>query len=135
MNNDPLKLPDDVVLSVRGVSKKFCRNLKRSMWYGMQDLVRNLTGIRPERLRQETLDPRPETIDLGQGIIGRGLEAEGIDRMPDSPDQKSRVHGLKSNVSIGSGLPPLRKDEFWALQDISFDLKNCLLYTSPSPRD
>jgi hypothetical protein len=27
-------MPDDVVLSVRGVSKKFCRNLRRSMWYG-----------------------------------------------------------------------------------------------------
>jgi len=28
------QLPDDVVLSVRNVSKKFCRNLRRSMWYG-----------------------------------------------------------------------------------------------------
>ena len=26
-------MPDDVVLRVSGVSKKFCRNLHRSMWY------------------------------------------------------------------------------------------------------
>ena len=39
-------LPDEVVLSVRGVSKKFCRNLRRSMWYGIQDLSRNLLGMR-----------------------------------------------------------------------------------------
>jgi hypothetical protein len=48
MNNAPITLPDDVVLSVRHVSKKFCRNLRRSMWYGMQDLGRNLLGIRPK---------------------------------------------------------------------------------------
>ena len=35
-------LPDDVVLSVRGVSKKFCRNLRRSMGYGIKDLACNL---------------------------------------------------------------------------------------------
>ena len=35
-------LPDDVVLSVRNVSKKFCRNLKRSMGYGIKDLACNL---------------------------------------------------------------------------------------------
>jgi len=39
-------LPDDVVLRVSGVSKKFCRNLRRSMWYGIQDLAGNLLGVR-----------------------------------------------------------------------------------------
>jgi hypothetical protein len=37
-------LPPDVVLRVRHVSKKFCRHLRRSMWYGIQDLGRNLIG-------------------------------------------------------------------------------------------
>ena len=44
-----LALLDDVVLSVRGVSKKFCRNLRRSMLYGMQDLAWNLAGGRTKR--------------------------------------------------------------------------------------
>jgi len=55
-------LPDDVVLRVSGVSKKFCRNLRRSMWYGIQDLSRNLVGFRSN---PETLDFRPETLDQG----------------------------------------------------------------------
>lgn len=31
---------DDVLIKVEGVSKKFCRSLKRSMVYGMQDITR-----------------------------------------------------------------------------------------------
>lgn len=62
-NND-----NDVVVSVRNVSKKFCRKLRRSMAYGIEDLSRNLFS-------------------------------------------------LKSSTS------ELRKDEFWALNDINFELK------------
>ena len=48
-------MPDDVVLSVRNVSKKFCRNLRRSMAYGIKDLACNLAGVRQDsgRLRQD----------------------------------------------------------------------------------
>lgn len=63
-----LSLPDDVVLSVRGVSKKFCRNLRRSMAYGIKDLACNLAGVRHD-------------------------------------------------------LTKLRRDEFWALRDVSFELR------------
>jgi len=38
----------DVVLSVRGISKKFCRSLKRSLFYGIQDIAAELTGLRPD---------------------------------------------------------------------------------------
>jgi lipopolysaccharide transport system ATP-binding protein len=41
-------LPDDVVLSVRNVSKKFCRNLRRSMAYGIKDLACNLAGLKQD---------------------------------------------------------------------------------------
>jgi len=84
-------LPDDVVLRVSGVSKKFCRNLRRSMWYGIQDLAGNLLGRRAE---------------------GGKLKAEG------ETDQE--FSGFKSHPS---SLARLRRDEFWALRDISFDLK------------
>jgi len=53
------------------VSKKFCRNLRRSMKYGVRDLARNLTGI----------------------------------------------------SAFSSQPSALRRDEFWALKDISFDLR------------
>lgn len=36
--------PDEVVLSVDHVSKKFCRNLKRSLFYGVQDIGKELLG-------------------------------------------------------------------------------------------
>lgn len=60
-------MPDDILINVEGVSKKFCRKLKRSLLYGLQD--------------------------IGSELIGR-----------------SRV-------------PELRKDEFWAVNDVSFELK------------
>ena len=46
---------DDVVLSVKGISKKFCRDLKRSLLYGVQDIASELTGTRDktETLRQK----------------------------------------------------------------------------------
>lgn len=59
----------DILVRVDGVSKKFCRSLKKSLWYGMKDLGREITGHR---------------------------------------------HG-------GNG--ELRPDEFWAVKDVSFELK------------
>jgi lipopolysaccharide transport system ATP-binding protein len=38
----------DTVVSVRNVAKKFCKKLRRSMSYGIQDLAKNLVGIRPD---------------------------------------------------------------------------------------
>ncbi|MBU4316529.1 MAG: ABC transporter ATP-binding protein [Proteobacteria bacterium] len=59
----------DTLVKVENVSKKFCRSLKKSLWYGMKD--------------------------LGSELIGRS-------------------HG-------GNG--ELRTDEFWAVNDVSFELK------------
>lgn len=39
---------DAVVLSVQGISKKFCRSLKRSLFYGLQDMGAELLGLRRE---------------------------------------------------------------------------------------
>ncbi|MEL6788086.1 MAG: ABC transporter ATP-binding protein [Cyanobacteria bacterium J06607_15] len=58
----------DLVLVVEGISKKFCRDLKRSLFYGVRDITQDLTGLRTKSDR-------------------------------------------------------LRKREFWALSDISFELK------------
>ncbi|HPX61886.1 MAG TPA: ABC transporter ATP-binding protein, partial [Deltaproteobacteria bacterium] len=59
----------DTLIKVDGVSKKFCRDLKRSLWYGVQD--------------------------LGSELLGRR-------------------HGKNGE---------LRADEFWAVNNISFELK------------
>jgi ABC-type polysaccharide/polyol phosphate transport system ATPase subunit len=38
----------EVLIKVSGVSKKFCRNLKRSLWYGMQDIAGELNPFAGE---------------------------------------------------------------------------------------
>jgi len=54
-DSDAFSSTKDVVLSVQGVSKKFCRSLKRSMFYGLQDITAELSGLRRanETLRKE----------------------------------------------------------------------------------
>jgi len=37
---------DQVLISVEGVSKKFCRSLRRSLWFGVTDLAREVVGMR-----------------------------------------------------------------------------------------
>lgn len=59
---------DDTLIRLENVSKKFCRRLRRSLWYGMRD--------------------------LGSELIGRNNSHKD-----------------------------LRKDEFWAVHDVSFQVK------------
>lgn len=58
---------DEVLVRVENLSKKFCRNLKRSLWYGVQDISGEIFG----RSKKDTL----------------------------------------------------RKDEFWAVKEVSFELR------------
>jgi lipopolysaccharide transport system ATP-binding protein len=39
-------MSDDVLVKVDNVSKRFCRSLKRSLWYGLQDLGSEICGGR-----------------------------------------------------------------------------------------
>lgn len=47
--------PEEVVLSVKEVSKRFCRDLRRSLFYGIQDIASELSGTRG---KVETLRPK-----------------------------------------------------------------------------
>jgi lipopolysaccharide transport system ATP-binding protein len=70
---------NDVLITAEHVSKKFCRSLKRSLWYGVKDMA---------------------------GALKLSSRSEAATAIAD-----------------GEGLPPLRTDEFWALQDVSFDVR------------
>jgi lipopolysaccharide transport system ATP-binding protein len=68
----------DVLVKVDNVSKRFCRSLKRSLWYGLQDLGSEIGG---------------------------------------------RRHGGGSGLPQSSTDVQLRPDEFWAVKDVSFELR------------
>ncbi|WP_375239265.1 polysaccharide ABC transporter ATP-binding protein [Aurantibacter sp.] len=40
----------NVLIKVEGLSKKFCKDLKTSLWYGVKDLFSGITGNRKERV-------------------------------------------------------------------------------------
>jgi lipopolysaccharide transport system ATP-binding protein len=44
----------EIVLSVNGVSKKFCRDLKRSLFYGVQDMTSEVLGLREKNDKLRT---------------------------------------------------------------------------------
>lgn len=68
MNPSSNSIEPLTLVKVEGLSKKFCRNLKRSLWYGIKDIASELTGRKRHKVK-------------------------------------------------------LRKQEFWALQDVNFEIK------------
>ncbi|MBC7965077.1 MAG: ABC transporter ATP-binding protein [Fuerstia sp.] len=68
----------DVLIKAEHVSKKFCRSLKRSLWYGVKDVAHSLNPW---------------------------------------------AHDANGNAAENARSHQLRQDEFWALQDISFEVR------------
>lgn len=50
----PTQDKEDVVLSVRNVSKKFCRDFKKSLFYGFKDIGRELIGLQKHDLLRKS---------------------------------------------------------------------------------
>jgi lipopolysaccharide transport system ATP-binding protein len=71
----------EILVTVENVSKKFCRSLKKSLWYGVTDIA---SALNPFSGNNE-------------------------------PAHKAQSTKHKS--------PELRSDEFWAVQNVSFELK------------
>jgi homopolymeric O-antigen transport system ATP-binding protein len=46
---DVININESVLIKVEGVSKKFCKDLKTSLWYGMKDLFSGVMGNKNER--------------------------------------------------------------------------------------
>jgi len=112
-------LENNAVIKVNGVSKKFCRSLKRSMWYGFRDILRDTAGLRPKsgRLRRKefwAVDDVSFELKKGEtlGLIGpNGAGKTTILKMLNGivlPDKGSlRVKGrVGALIQIGAGFHP-----------------------------
>src|SRR5688572_10642614 len=84
---------NDILIKVGGVSKKFCRSLKKSLWYGVQDICADLNPF------------------TGNGVTKKT-------RASLLTDAREERFATVPNASSG-----LRKDEFWAVNDVSFELR------------
>ncbi len=111
----------ETLVKVENVSKKFCRNLKRSLWYGMKDLGYELLGRSPHRAKQLRESEFWAVKDVGfelkrgerLGLIGRnGAGKTTLLRMlnglikPDNGriEMRGRVSAL---IALGAGFNPI----------------------------
>ena len=119
---------DEVLVRVEGVSKKFCRSLKKSLWYGVCDIAGELL---PGRKRRETRDEGRELSDRSAQDISRspldaGLStaaASALDSGPSTLDSSCSAKALDSRRSPLDSTHGLRAGEFFAVKDVSFELR------------
>ena len=76
----------DSLVQVKGVSKKFCRDLKKSLWYGVRDIAAELNPFQ-------------------------------------SRNEESGDKQFEAGKSISPIYQALRAGEFWAVKDVSFELR------------
>jgi lipopolysaccharide transport system ATP-binding protein len=113
-------MSDEVVLKVEGVSKKFCKSLKRAMVYGVEDIAKDLFHFRRtnDRLRQDefwALDNVSFELRRGEclGIIGpNGAGKSTLLKMLSGiilPDKGViEIHGrVGSLIELGAGSHPM----------------------------
>lgn len=111
----------DTLIKVENVSKKFCRSLKKSLWYGMQDLGNELIGrqhggnggLRPEEFwavkEVSLVVKRGECIGLiGHNGAGKTTLLRMLNGLikPDSGriEMRGRVGAL---IALGAGFNPI----------------------------
>ena len=119
---------DEVLVRVEGVSKKFCRSLKKSLWYGVCDIAGELL---PGRKRRETRVEGRELSgrsaqDISRSPLDAGLStaaASALDSGPSTLDSSCSAKALDSGPSPLDSTHGLRAGEFFAVKDVSFELR------------
>jgi lipopolysaccharide transport system ATP-binding protein len=110
----------DLAIRVDHISKKFCRNLRKSMRYGMHDIGRNLLrmGTKPDKLRKDefwAVDGVSFEVHRGEtlGIIGpNGSGKSTILKMLNGifmPDRgRIEINGrVGALIEVGAGFHPM----------------------------
>lgn len=101
-HSPPATNADEVLVRVEGVSKKFCRSLKRSLWYGLCDIGGELNPFQRQVAE----------VACGElGVTSQNQAAEGGSIPP------------ATSYPPPATSSPLRPGEFWAVNDVSFELR------------
>ena len=112
-------LQNEIIISARSFSKKFCKNLRRSIFYGITDVIQSSVGIRPNSndIRKDefwAVDNITFALQKGDslGIIGsNGSGKTTLLRMlagilpPDKGEAVTRGR-VSSLLSLGVGFHP-----------------------------
>jgi lipopolysaccharide transport system ATP-binding protein len=158
------KNDDEVLVRVDGVSKKFCRSLKKSLWYGVCDIASELnpfgrTAAFANPHKNLTTDgsdghgygtaggnQRADSAEFLEGHSQAGLQmdSEKLASIRSANDSRASgdqtgssaesvlirdISGKKSSSALDSGPSPLdsthvlRAGEFFAVKDVSFELR------------
>lgn len=99
---------NEVLVRVEGVSKKFCRSLKRSLWYGLRDIAGELNPFR----RQVT-----EVAGDELRVTSHNKAAEG------GSNRHATRHTSHVTPTSAARDEDLRVGEFYAVRDVSFELR------------
>jgi lipopolysaccharide transport system ATP-binding protein len=94
----------DVLIRVEHVSKKFCKSLKRSLWYAVCDLASELN---PFSRSSSASDSASEESALAHPVVP----------LPECPRPCS------TQASSPASMPALRKEEFWAVRDVCIEVR------------
>jgi lipopolysaccharide transport system ATP-binding protein len=109
---------DEVLVRVEGVSKKFCRSLKKSLWYGVCDIAGELLpGRKRQRVAGSELRVAREEAEVAGSEL---LVASGNTSAEGASGPATSYPPL---VTSPTGEASLRDGEFWAVQDVSFELR------------
>ena len=143
------KNDDEVLVRVEGVSKKFCRSLKKSLWYGVCDIASELNPFgRTAAFANSQKNLTTEDTESTEGGAGLRLSGQAgaafsnlttsglavysqntsLARAASNPCS-SGEKALDSGPSTLDSSSGLRAGEFFAVKDVSFELRRGELRT------
>jgi hypothetical protein len=112
---------DEVLVKVEGVSKKFCRSLKKSLWYGVCDIASELLPGRKRESQRTELTTKHTKLhemgtaggnqlaDSGEFLVGHSQAGLQMDseklaaiRSANDPSGSGEHSVILKNVSINS---------------------------------
>lgn len=112
-------MTNETLIKVEGISKKFCKDLKKSLWYGMGDITRELLMIKhnPELRKGEFWAISDVSFELKRGeclgLIGQnGAGKSTLLKMLNGlirPDKgRITMHGrIGALIELGTGFNPI----------------------------